>query len=149
MGITVKVKRNRIPLLDIRVRGNSEKVTRNAAALTYSLAVAFAPIDTGALKASGQIIQEGLAKYVVRFGGTGGGGRVDYAEYIEFGTGLYGPQRKVIVPKNGKYLVFEINGKKIFATSIKGSKPQPFVGPALAIVSPRFRDECRRSVVKY
>ena len=69
-----------------------------------------------------------------------------YARYVEEGTGLYGPHHQKIVPKNGKFLVFPAKGKAtlggrvkreyagkpgslVFARSVKGSKPQPFLVP--------------------
>jgi len=61
-----------------------------------------------------------------------------YALYLEYGTGLYGPKKKIIVPKNKKALAW---GKTVGATpdgtpmkefvrrSIKGMTPRPFVRP--------------------
>ena len=52
----------------------------------------------------------------------------DYANYVEFGTGIFGPKGTPIVPKNKNYLAFKINGKWIRTKSVKGQKPNPFVG---------------------
>ena len=43
-----------------------------------------APVDTGALRASGRVEKKGRAERHIVFGGQGTG--VDYAEYVEYGT---------------------------------------------------------------
>lgn len=51
-----------------------------------------------------------------------------YAGYVEFGTKPHD-----IKPKPGnKYLVFQVNGKTIYARKVHhpGTKPQPYVAPA-------------------
>ena len=59
------------------------------------------------------------------------GTRSDVGIFQEFGTGVYGPKKTRIVPKNAKVLHFEINGKEVFAKSVKGSPPQPFMRPSI------------------
>lgn len=50
-----------------------------------------------------------------------------YAGYVEFGTAPH-----TILPKRGKYLVFTIGGKKVFARKVNhpGTQAQPYVAPA-------------------
>lgn len=45
--------------------------------------------------------------------------------YHEMGTGIYGPFKRPITPKNAKKLKFKIGGKLIFASSVKGIKANP------------------------
>lgn len=45
--------------------------------------------------------------------------------YHETGTGIYGPKKRPIVPINAKALHFKVNGKDVFAKSIKGIKKNP------------------------
>lgn len=53
---------------------------------------------------------------------------VEYGIYLEFGTGIYGPMKRKITPKNKKALHWEKNGKDFFAKSVKGIKPySPFL----------------------
>jgi len=79
-----------------------------------------APVDTGLLKNSitvrieGDIIKIYMPKYAI---------------YLEYGTGIYGPLKRPITPKEAKALKFKIGGKTIFAKSIKGMTPQPFIRP--------------------
>lgn len=93
-------------------------------------------VDTGLLRnsvlAQLQVRPNGLAVRV----GTG----IYYARYVHDGTGIYGPKHKVIKPKNGKFLMFRSNtyGAKrgkyrgfVFARSVKGMKPNPFLKNAL------------------
>lgn len=48
-----------------------------------------------------------------------------YAHYVHEGTGLYGPHRTKIVPKNKKALYWP--GAAHPVRSVKGQKPQPFL----------------------
>ena len=45
---------------------------------------------------------------------------------MQYGTGIYG-RGTPIVPLNGKFLVFMLNGRKIFAKSVQGSPPRTFL----------------------
>lgn len=48
-------------------------------------------------------------------------------QMMQYGTGIYGSRGEPITPTHGKFLVFELNGRKIFAKSVKGSPPRPFL----------------------
>lgn len=93
-------------------------------------------IDTGLLRSSIAVqlfaLPTGLAVRI--------GTNVYYARYVHDGTGLYGPKHTLIVPKYSKVLAFrsKIHGAKkgkyagwVFAKSIKGMKPNPFLRDAL------------------
>jgi len=78
------------------------------------------PVDTGLLKNS------------IRVDITDSGMTIsmkEYGIYLEYGTGIYGPLGVPITPKTAKALKFEKGGKTIFAKSIKGMTPQPFIRP--------------------
>lgn len=45
--------------------------------------------------------------------------------YHETGTGIYGPKKRPITPVNSKVLRFKVNGKEIFARSVKGIEKNP------------------------
>ncbi|PZM63642.1 tartrate dehydratase [Paenibacillus dendritiformis] len=52
--------------------------------------------------------------------------------YLETGTGLYGPKRRVIKPKNKKALRFPVGGGQyVVAKSVKGMKPRPIIKPTV------------------
>ena len=53
----------------------------------------------------------------------------EYSIYLEYGTGIFGPKRRPITPKEAKALKFSIGGKTVFAKSVKGMTPQPFIRP--------------------
>lgn len=63
------------------------------------------------------------------------GTNVEYAGAIEFGTGPH-----LILPKNKKALKFEIDGKPVFAKSVKhpGFKGDSFLGYAAEKQRPKF-----------
>jgi hypothetical protein len=46
---------------------------------------------------------------------------------MQNGTGIYGPSGSPIVPKNGKYLTFPLNGGFRRVKSVKGSPPRRFL----------------------
>ena len=54
-----------------------------------------------------------------------------YFGFVVGGTGLYGPFKRKIKPVKAKALRFNIGGKTIFARSVKGQKPNDFVGRAV------------------
>lgn len=56
--------------------------------------------------------------------------KVKYAEYIYFGTGLFGPKKKKIVPKTADVLAFKVGGAQFFAKSVDGIVAEPFIDDA-------------------
>lgn len=54
-----------------------------------------------------------------------------YGEYIEYGTGIYGPKHTPIRPKAAKALYFKVAGQPVFARSVKGMRPAPFFKPGV------------------
>ncbi len=65
---------------------------------------------------------------------------VEYASYVEFGTGIFGPRGTPIVAKGrGKNpMVFEANGKKVFAWYTLGQPPNPFMRGAKFYIIDNF-----------
>ncbi|MFI7278507.1 hypothetical protein [Streptomyces sp. NPDC049879] len=57
-------------------------------------------------------------------------------QYLEQGTGLYGPRGRRITPRTSKALRFELGGQVIFAKSVRGMRKQPFMRRSLEIGSP-------------
>lgn len=70
-----------------------------------------------------------------------------YGKYVEFGTGIYGPEHRKIVPKSKKALAWMIgragrpssaagwrdavkSGRGVVVRSTKGMKAQPYMKPA-------------------
>lgn len=90
------------------------------------------PVDTGRLRSS--ITSEVVMRGGLPIGRVGT--NVKYALDIHNGTGIYGPLRRPIVPKNAKALRFTAKGgsKLIFAKSVKGQKGKPFLRNALRVL---------------
>lgn len=60
------------------------------------------------------------------------GSNLKRARWIHDGTGIYGPRRKPITPKNKKVLRWAAaSGGYHFAKSVKGMQPNPFLEKAL------------------
>lgn len=74
------------------------------------------------------------------------GTAVEYAEWVHEGTGLFGPGKKPIRPKNAKVLRFEIDGKTIFARSVRGQKPNRYVDRAIDKSENRTNEFVRTSL---
>jgi len=56
--------------------------------------------------------------------------------WVNNGTGIYGPSGKRIKPKNSKLLSWiDDNGVRRYATSIKGQKPQKFIEEAAELLA--------------
>lgn len=99
---------------------------------TEAIAVATAPVDTGRLKndRTAGVVDEGARlRGRLEF-------LVNYAPFVTGGTGIYGPRGRRIRPKNGEFLVFRINGQLVFARSVAGQRPNPFLVNALKAASP-------------
>lgn len=77
------------------------------------------------------------------------GSDVEHALYQHEGTGIYGPRHRVITPKRGKFLRFEVSGpvgprrpgdrgnsNVVYARYVRGTPPNPFLTSALIAVSP-------------
>lgn len=84
-----------------------------------------APIDQGPLRAGIQVTPMRRTGSVIA--GSVNATRA-YSIFQEAGTGIYGPRKAPIRPKNGKFLVFKgRDGKTIFARQVKGSRPRWFM----------------------
>ena len=68
------------------------------------------------------------------------------AAYVEFGTGLWGPTKDYIYPKEKKVLMWRDgkSGAKVFAVRVKGQPPQPFLKPALDKGVPKMVKNLKR-----
>jgi len=77
-----------------------------------------APVDTGFLKNSirCEIVGDSIEIWMA-----------EYALYLEYGTGIFGPKGQRIYPKNAKALHWTDKQGEHFAKSIKGMRPQPFI----------------------
>lgn len=79
------------------------------------------PVDHGRLQGSWTIFNEGPTEKTVK-------SSAEYAEYVNRGTGIYGPYKTPIVhPNIGKEFAFQANGRMVYTRMIKGIKPRRFV----------------------
>ena len=69
-----------------------------------------------------------------------------YARYVHEGTGIYGPMKRQIEPVRAKALMFQVDGRTVFARSVKGMKPRPFFTEAIKRVFPGKVREIWRKV---
>lgn len=54
-------------------------------------------------------------------------GKYGIGRLMQEGTGIYGPSGQPITPNKGRFLAFEVNGQMVYARSVKGSPPRPFL----------------------
>ena len=66
-----------------------------------------------------------------------------YANYVYFGTGVWGPEAREILPKKGNFLVWDGPNGKVFARSSKGMKPNYYIdriaNKSMAEISAQFQ----------
>ena len=111
---------------------SSDQITKNVlndiGGDIVKLAKEKAPVDTGKLQRSiSYTVNEDRLVIEVK---------ATYGMYQEFGTasrGEFGGKPYTIKPKNGKYLVFKVKGKTVYAREVihPGVKAQPFLRPAV------------------
>jgi len=132
LNYSVEVKGFDALLKDVRKAGaNADPLMRgaiqNAVSRIQSSARSKAPHRTGTLQRS--ILTEVFST----------NGRVyvgeKYGIYFELGTGIYGPERRMITPKNAKVLAWSSGrggkGSMVFAKKVRGIPKQPFFKPAI------------------
>jgi len=106
-----------------------------------------APVDMGRLRASitHRVIETGN-NVIARTGSN-----VKYAAYQEFGTGIYGPRRRLIRPVKAKVLSWKSkSGKRVFARFVRGVRPKRYFAKALVAEKPiaamRLDQEVKREM---
>jgi hypothetical protein len=98
-----------------------------------------APVDTGRLRASIQLaIQTHGMRITCRIGSN-----LQYAVWVHEGTGIFGPDHRVIRPLTARVLVFPARGGGsagrrglVFTPYVHGQPPQPFLVEALRAACP-------------
>lgn len=125
--MAASIKMNQGALAVILTEATDLALTR-AAILVQNEARRLCPVDTGRLRASINFsITGGDAQSLVCRVGT----NVEYALWVERGTGVYGPHGTPVVPTHASHLVFTVGGRKVFVQSVKGQEAHPFLVPAL------------------
>ncbi|WP_315074509.1 hypothetical protein [uncultured Clostridium sp.] len=70
----------------------------------------------------------------------------EYGEWLENGTGIYGPTGRKIVPVNKKILSWvDADGQRHFAKSVKGIKPMPILHDTLE----NNKDNIANAIIKH
>lgn len=105
------------------------------------------PVDEGRLKTSIEYTTKVTNERVTVTVGS----PLPYAVYVHEGTGVHGPKGVPIVPKTRQFMKFRYDGKAavgttpvekrgwVFAKSVQGQKPNPFLVNALRDVFPNAR----------
>lgn len=103
------------------IDGLSEKIVNNVASNLQGNLKIESPVDHGRLQGSWTIFDDGPNQKTVK-------SSANYADYVNSGTGIYGPHKTPIVhPTIGKKFAFQVNGKMVYTNIIKGIKPRRFV----------------------
>lgn len=110
-----------------------EHALKKISSLILNDAKKLAPVQSGALRASGRIDEINKKEYHVRFGGMGTG--VDYATFVEFGRSPgRAPPINELRTWSARALGNENAAGAIARTiSRRGVRPQPFLRPAIKI----------------
>lgn len=96
-----------------RVRADFKKRVLKAAFDSHREIVQATPVDTGRLRQSVQVEDQGDVIVI--------GSNVDYAEHVELGTGIYGPSGQPIKPVRAKALSWiGRDGERVFRSQVAG-----------------------------
>lgn len=123
-------------------------VLKKISSLILNDAKKLAPVQSGALRASGRIDEVSKKEYHVRFGGQGTG--VDYATFVEFGRSPgRAPPINELRTWAARKLGDEYAAGAIARTiSQRGVRPQPFLRPAVKINEKHLLSLSRKAVDK-
>lgn len=127
-GVDVIVHHNHLPRLKAQGKQRASQAVRRAALATWRFSAPHTPVDTGALKANVIVdVANGGLSATVRWG-------QEYAVFQNEGT-------RGATARAGKFLVFEVNGKKVFAKKVRGVKARKFAQKGAEAAWPRFRHD--------
>lgn len=91
--------------------------------MLQSQAVQGAPVVTGRLRGDITVFPQTKPNEI----SVGNSALIDYAVYVYYGTGIYGPKKKRITPKKAKALKTPYG----YRTSVAGQKANPYLDDAL------------------
>jgi HK97 gp10 family phage protein len=148
MGYTIKVDnlnqiRSAFKNAPQVVAGQLEKSVKNAGAVILEREKREAPVRTGNLRRSIEMIYKPISISVTP--------KSAYSYFVHFGTGLFGDRKDLIRPKRAKVLAFKAGGKMIFAKYTKGQKPNAFVERTAQGVQPKINsifDETLKNIIE-
>ncbi len=106
------------------------------------------PKDTGALASKWTLekTKDSFRAYL-----NGSEHDLNVLKWLEFGTGLFGPLRRMIKPNVAKYMhwVDKLTGKHIFARETKGIRPFAMIGRTRVILEHTWRDRFLEHMKKW
>jgi hypothetical protein len=138
--ITFTIKENELKeLAEVRFPNTVDRVIQITASALRGEIGREAPVDEGLLAGSYNLKRLGYAAYGIW-------SRVKYRWWVHEGTGIYGPHKKPIVPVRAKALRFEIDGRVIFAKSVKGQKPNRFIDRAIDTTSKKTQTYVNQAI---
>lgn len=109
---------------------------------TVELAKKNAPMgDSGVLRGSitGEMNSDGLTG-IVTVG-------AKHAEFVEEGTGLYGPTKNYIYPSKAAVMVFAVNGETVFAKRTRGQMGQHYMQKTAQEILPIINAEMEKAML--
>lgn len=125
--------------------GFSKGIQRVTAQMNFA-AQQNAPYKTGTLRRS-------IHSEVSSLGGLSGKviqdtGVAKYGYWVHDGTGIYGPKGEPIVPKTKKVLAWRGSNGMVFARSVKGMKPRPYMKKAFEEKKPEVPGIVKDSIMR-
>ena len=139
-GITLKIRNldalrkitGRFPAIAAQI--TSKGINRMIFAIEEK-AVPLTPVQTGRLR--GSFVGARILSTPFTLQGRVGT-KLNYAPFVHFGTGIFGPRGKRIVPRQAKAMRWQQGGRTIFAKSTKGQKPNPFFQKGIDAATPQL-----------
>lgn len=150
MGSAVTVTVNGLARLEAKMNKLPDKVAEalargvnQAAGLVEGSAKKLCPVDTNNLRGSLHIIKQATSREITATVGT----NVEYAPYVEFGTGVYSENPSQSTWRDGSYHTIPVNGGKEFRR-VKGTHAYPFLRPALRNNKDRIEQIINKNVAE-
>lgn len=114
----------------LAVDGSLQKGVKEAGRIVLEIEKIEAPVGTGKLRREIEFVYKPISAMVYP--------KMDYAVYVNFGTGLFGPKNSLIYPKKAKLLRWKSGGKYVYARYTRGMKANPFVNRTVGKAEPRI-----------
>lgn len=99
------------------------------------------PVKTGLARRAWVVVKQATHKYVIE---ASQGAGAAYMNFLDKGTGLFGPKRRRIKPKRAKQLTFPIIvgntvSRWVSVASTKGMKPKKIIANSIEGIGKKFK----------
>lgn len=139
--VKITLEAKKLPKLNPRFTRIRNKTLNYTSLFLLGELKKYSPVDHGRLQGSWVLFDRTNETRTIK-------SSAHYAEYVNRGTGCYGPFKQKIYPKNSKYLSFVYKGKRISVPWTRGMKPRKFVEKSIQSTEKRVDEFLIRAVLE-